>query len=117
MRGGARCFQCLKCCAGRTGRTVSRTQVAQCGQVPNVERQVQVPFWEGRETGFPVACSSFGRAKGRLCCRGKVECVSNVIYQNVYLIRLINVSGLLSNYIPLIYLGIVKGFKTPGGLG
>jgi len=27
----------------------------------------------------------------------RVECVSNVIYQNVYLIRLINVSGLLSN--------------------
>ena len=27
----------------------------------------------------------------------RVECVSNVIYQNVYLIRLINVSGILSN--------------------
>jgi len=27
----------------------------------------------------------------------RVECISNVIYQNVYLIRLINVSGFLSN--------------------
>jgi len=78
-------------------------RVAQCGKVLNVERRVQVPFWEGREMGFPVACSSFGGAEDRPCCRGKVECVSNVIYQNVYLIRLINVSGLLSNYIPLIY--------------
>jgi len=73
---------------------------------PNVERRVQVPFWEDDQTGFPVAHAAAvamvgprtGRAAGV-----RVKCVSNVIYQNVYLIRLINVSGLLSNYIPLIY--------------
>jgi len=54
-------------------------------------------FGKGAKRDFPWRAAAMvvprtGRAAGV-----RVECVSNVIYQNVYLIRLINVSGLLSN--------------------
>ena len=57
-------------------------------------------FGKTIKTGFPVARAAAvamvvprtGRAAGV-----RVKCVSNVIYQNVYLTRLINVSGILSN--------------------
>jgi len=46
---------------------------------------------------------SCGRAENKPAAEVGLENVSNVIYQNVYVIRLIIVSGILSNYILVIY--------------
>jgi len=78
---------------------------------PNVERRVSrycAILGKGRETGYPVACSSAeGRsshgAENKPGCRQGSGYVSNVIYQNVCVIRLIIVSAFLSNYILVIY--------------
>ena len=67
-----------------------------CGSVPNAERRKGAILGQGAQTGFPVdrCCCC---AEDKPCYRGKEVCVSNVIYQDVYLIRLINVSAFLSN--------------------
>ena len=59
-------------------------------------------FGKGHETGFPVVCS-VPKAVALVVPRTshavgvRVVCVSNVIYQKWYLIRLIYISGFLSN--------------------
>jgi len=84
------------------GVVVQASGQPKCRNAPNAERRKTCHFGKGRETGFPVACSC-GRAEDKPASEVRVENVSNVIYQNVYLIRLFFVSGFLSNYIPLIY--------------
>ena len=64
-----------------------------CGNWPNAEGRVTVPFWEGRETGFPVLWKnaksrSSDPAEESRAAVLSVECVSNVIYQKVYVLRL-----------------------------
>ena len=61
-------------------------QVAKCGNVPNVEEAEPCHFGKGRETGFPVVCSSAesrkpGHAESKPCRQVRVGTVSNVIYQ------------------------------------
>jgi len=52
----------------------------------------------------PTKRAEFKLKQGRSSAEGeRSQPVCSVIYQNVYLIRLINVSGFLSNYMPLIY--------------
>jgi len=65
-----------------------------------------VPFWERAQTGFSMALPkaiALVVLKTSHAVKVTVECISNVIYQNAYLIRLINVSAFLSNQIALIY--------------
>jgi hypothetical protein len=75
---------------------------------PNVERQVSrycAILGKGRETGYPVACRSAESrsSRGAENKPGCMQGVSNVIYRNVYVVTLIIVSGILSNYILVIY--------------
>jgi len=63
-----------------------------------------MPNAEGARNGISrrERGSSHG-AENEPCCRQGSGYVSNVIYQKVHVIRLIIVSGFLSNYIPVIY--------------
>ena len=77
---------------------------------PNAERRKHAILGRGaKRPGDFWSCAAVQKAIDLVMPRTswaeqvRVVCVSNVIYQNVYLIRLINVSGFLSNYIPLIY--------------
>ena len=61
-------------------------RAAKCGNVPNAEEADVCHFGKGRETEFPVACSSAasrkaGRAESKPYRQVKVGTVSNVIYQ------------------------------------
>jgi hypothetical protein len=58
-------------------------------------------FGKGRATEFPLVCSAEAEPllvprTGR-AAEVREVCISNVIYQKVYLIRLIYISGILSN--------------------
>ena len=85
-----------------SGGTSRRSGQPECGNMPNAERLKGAILGRGAKRDFPVQCGvpkavvlvvpRTGRA-GKV----RVVCVSNVIYQNGYLIRLINVSAFLSN--------------------
>ena len=62
-----------------------------------------LPFWDGARNGISRSVEqcrkavALGVPRTSRAAGVRVVCVSNVIYQNLYLIRLINVSAFLSN--------------------
>jgi hypothetical protein len=56
-----------------------------------------MPFWDGRTNGVSRGVVALVVPRTSHATEVRMVCVSNVIYQNVYLIRLINVSAFLSN--------------------
>ena len=64
--------------------------------VPNAESG-NVPFWDRRANGVSRGVVAIVVPRTSRATEVRVVCVSNVIYQNAYVVRLINISGVLSN--------------------